>query len=73
MPPSLLHECTQFFSSHLEVIYFALRHLQRLLTCDGGRGAGKHGEAMDAITVGEAWLCWRQEEDPLPNWAMSTG
>lgn len=47
MPPSLLHECVQFFSSHLEVIYFALRHLQELSTYDGGSGAGKLGETLD--------------------------
>ena len=47
MPPSLLHECIWFFSSHLEVIYFALRHLQGLLTYDEGSRAGKHGETLD--------------------------
>lgn len=71
MPPSLLHECIQFFSSHLEVIYFALRHLQELLTYDGGRGAGKHGETV--TTLGEAWLCYRQEENPASPLVMSTG
>lgn len=25
------------------------------------------------VTLGEAWLCWRQEENPLPHWVMSTG
>lgn len=24
-------------------------------------------------TLGEAWLCWRQEENPLPYWVMSAG